>query len=111
MRTEKKVQNLSTPCLVRIRTNLRKILRLEIEKHTEYLHSLSSKAISRGDWGSNKTLIRECDEFRELHYRTPISCALCNDFEANLVYEPKRKTWFCVTCYTDAHNLYPDEYP
>ena len=111
MRTEKKVQNLSTPCLIAIRANFRQILWLWYQKEDKHLHSLSSKCISRGDLGSNRTILKEQGELWDLRHRTPVSCVLCKSFEENLVYEPKRKTWFCVTCYTDAHNLYPDEYP
>ena len=108
---KKNVQTLSTPCLIAIRANFRKILWLWFRREFEHLRVLSSKAINRGDMELNKSILKEQGELDERGYKTPISYALCNDFEANLVYEPKRRTWYCVTCYNDAHNLYPNEYP
>ncbi|MBY9002947.1 MAG: hypothetical protein KGD73_03155 [Candidatus Lokiarchaeota archaeon] len=108
---EKKVQTLSTPCLIAIRANFRKILWLWFRREFEHLEDLSFKAIKVKDRELNKSILKEQGELYEVRHKTPISCVLCNDFEANLVYEPKRRTWFCIVCYNDAHNLYPDEYP
>jgi len=116
-RTQKKIHSLKDPTLRKIRYGFRSLLHLfHKEKGKDYLIERSKiredKSLSNDQRDIKMRKIRKKREELASAYRTsPISCGWCSNTMDDLVFSPNHQNWFCVTCYEDAHRLYPDDYP
>ena len=116
-RTQKRIHKLKDPKLRKIRYELRTLLHLMYRKRShEFWEELSiireDKTLS---YDQRREKMREIRKERErLQLRmsaSPIGCVWCANQMEDLVFNPKRQCWICVTCYEDAHQQYPMEYP
>ena len=116
-RMKKRIHSLRDPKLRKIRYNFRTLLRLWYkEEGREYLAEKAKvrkdKTLSYDQRKKKLRELREADEELVSRYAAAsISCGWCSNKMRDLVFEPSRQSWFCVTCYEEAHRLYPDEYP
>ncbi|MGQ4875697.1 MAG: hypothetical protein ACP6IY_16660 [Promethearchaeia archaeon] len=39
------------------------------------------------------------------------ACRLCGDFEADLIYNPVMKAWYCENCYCKRQKKHPEPFP
>jgi hypothetical protein len=116
-RMRKRIHSLRNPKIRKIRYNFRSLLHLWYrEKGKEYMVKKANvredKTLSYEQRQKKLRSLRERDEeLQSALAAAPISCGWCSDKVDDLVFEPSRQSWFCVTCYEEAHRLYPDEYP
>ncbi len=117
LRTKKKIRSLKNPKLRKIRCELRTLLHLAYRKKygeysKEYSKIQNNKSLTYDKRIKERMVVhRKIEDLRLNHSRYPLGCGWCSDRMEDLVFDPKRQCWFCVVCYEDAHNQYPDEYP
>jgi hypothetical protein len=116
-RMKERVHSLKNPELRKIRYNLRSLLYLwyrdVMENYrVESFEVRNDKALSYEQrWDKLKKLREQDEELQSALTAAPVSCGWCNNKKRDLVFEPSRQSYFCVTCYEKAHQLYPNEYP
>lgn len=116
-RVQKRVHSLKDPRLRKIRYGFRSLLLfLYKEKCKAYLIKrskiLEDKSLSNDQRDVRLWEIRKKrEELASVHRTSPVSCGWCSNTTDDLVFSPNHQNWFCVTCYKDAHRLYPDDYP
>lgn len=116
-RMKKRVHSLIDPKLRKIRYGFRSLLRLLYkEKGEDYLIErskiLEDKTLSNDQQNFKlRKIRRKSEELASVFRTSPVSCGWCSDMMEDLVFSPNHQNWFCVTCYEDAHRLYPEEYP
>ncbi len=114
---KKVVQKLRDEKLMKIRYELRTLLRLEKEKRIHALHERSikisgDKSISYDESKKkHRFIIKKQEELRLSYGRYPLCCGICGDRMRNLVYNPIMLQWRCLLCYKQAHQKFPEEYP
>ncbi len=114
---KKKVQHLKDPQLLKIRYELRTLLRLEYEHRLEEFHKRLSDIRKNSDltYEQKRDKLRdirmERERFELAKLKYPINCAICGDRMENLVWNPNRHQWRCIPCYEHAHKNFPEIYP
>lgn len=99
----KKIHSVESIRLKRIRYGFRVLIHLlfrdEIEKlHLEWLKTRDS------------IILEKEEQLKILFAQIPSKCSICGDQMNDLIFSPSRKRWFCIRCYEDAQNLYPENY-
>jgi len=56
-------------------------------------------------------LYKEQWKLDELLLHSICACRWCGDFEADLVYNPVMKAWYCEDCYLKRQEKHPELYP
>ena len=117
LRTKKKIRSLKNPKLRKIRCELRTLLHLAYRKkydeyNMKYSKIQNNKSLTYYEKNERQMVVlQEREELTLNHSRYPLGCGWCSERMDDLVFDPKRQCWFCVVCYEDAHDQYPDEYP
>jgi hypothetical protein len=115
LRKKKRIRSLKDSRLRKIRYNFRSLFYLwyrEVKENFMLEENRIYEAFSYEQRQEKLKKLREKDvELQSALAAAPLGCGWCNNKMRDLVFEPSRQSWFCVTCYEEAHRLYPEEYP
>ena len=96
---------IESPVLVRLRNNLRLVLRLSVQKRRETL-SNEIKIISSS---SKKEILEKRNEVLRLDKiltRSICKCRVCSSYKNSVVYSLKYDYWLCAECYRFVQDYY-----
>ena len=104
---------------IRIRNEMKKIIEHGDPSYRRYLREsgLSEENLEYGDLSHEERLqkiallYKEQMRLGDLLFHSVCACRWCADSEADLIYNPMMKAWYCESCYLKRQEKHPNLFP
>lgn len=98
---------IKNPDLIRLRNNLRIILRKWASAEWNKLHEEQEEILlDKSKSEIFRKLEREKQKIRKIVDSSICRCSRCSAFDKDMTYNPVRKVWYCVECYKELQDYY-----
>ena len=109
MKKSKKVE-LKNPRLLKIRNNLRMLIREAYSKKMEIIYDEREKLIGTERTTEEENYLQELGEeasnLRRAHNDSILFCPLCSSSKKDMVFQPYRRRWLCIEDFEDLMEKY-----
>ncbi len=104
---------------IRIRKEMNTIIEHGDPYYRRYLREsgFSEEDLEYGDLSHGERLQKIARLYKEqmklddLLFHSVCACRWCGDFEADLIYNPIMKAWYCESCYLKRQEKHPNLFP
>ncbi len=94
----KKVVEIKTPRFIRLRNELRSLLRLCMEDKVSLLRSESARWRKINNLELSRKLRQEIENLHSDFRRSICVCGFCGSIDKNMVFNPNNEHWLCIGC-------------